>query len=253
MKNIDLAAIKKDYDREGYIFIKSFLTSDEVDDINRELKTFIQDEVPSMPANFVFYEDKSDESTLKQLQDIQHYSSYFEKILKGSQFEKVASALLEDKVIGKNLEYFNKPPRIGKPTPPHQDAYYFMLNPPVAITMWLALEDADEENGCVRYIKGSHLTGMRTHGRTKTLGFSQGIIDYGEADFARETAFPAQAGDLLIHHAMTIHRADGNESSRSRRALGFIYFGESAREDLEAKKAYQQRLQEERFVSAPEK
>ena len=249
MKNSDLAAIKKDYDRDGYVFIKNFLSKDEVDEIHRELKSFIQNEVPGMPTNFVFYEDNSDQSTLKQLQDIQHYSSFFDKILTGSDFEQLASVLLEDKVIGKNLEYFNKPPRIGKPTPPHQDAYYFMLNPPVAITMWLALEDADEENGCVRYIKGSHLTGMRKHGRTKTLGFSQGIVDYNEEDFARETAFPAKPGDLLIHHAMTIHRADGNTSNRSRRALGFIYFGESAREDLEAKKAYQLRLQEERSAT----
>lgn len=89
---------------------------------------------------------------------------------------------------------------------------------------------------------------MRPHGRTKTLGFSQGITDYGDEDLAAELSFPAQAGDLLIHHAMTVHRADGNRSSRSRRALGFIYFGESAKEDVEAKRAYQQKLSEERLA-----
>ena len=253
MQNIDLPSIKRDYDRDGYVFIRGFVSNDEIDIINRELKSFIQEEVSTMPANYVFYEDDNDQSTLKQLQDIHRHSLFFEKILKGSKFEEIAAMLLEDKVVGKNLEYFNKPPRIGKPTPPHQDGYYFMLNPPKAVTMWLALEDADEENGCVRYIKGSHLTGMRTHGRTKTLGFSQGITDYGEEDFTKETAFPAKPGDLLIHHAMTIHRADGNKSDRSRRALGFIYFGESAREDLEAKAAYQQKLSQERFVKQDEK
>ncbi|RYZ63106.1 MAG: phytanoyl-CoA dioxygenase family protein [Chitinophagaceae bacterium] len=242
------AEIKRNYDRDGYVFIKSFLREEEVEQINRELKSFISKEVKSMPAAFVFYEDNSDPATLKQLQDIHRYNSFFERILKGSEFEKIAELLLEDKVIGKNLEYFNKPPQIGKPTPPHQDGYYFMLNPPQAITMWMALEDADEENGCVRYIPGSHKKGMRLHGRTKTLGFSQGITDYGKQDFAAEIPFPAQAGDLLIHHAMTVHRADGNKSNRSRRALGFIYFGESAREDLEAKKAYQQKLNEERLA-----
>lgn len=245
---MNLAEIKKNYDRDGCVFIKGFLRKEEVDQINKELKEFIDKQVASMPSNYVFYEDNSDPSTLKQLQDIHRYRSFFETILKGSRFEEVAGVLLEDKVIGKNLEYFNKPARIGKPTPPHQDGYYFMLNPPQAITMWMALEDAGEENGCVRYIPGSHKKGMRPHGRTKTLGFSQGITDYGDEDFAAEIPFPARAGDLLIHHAMTIHRADGNKSNRSRRALGFIYFGESAREDVEAKKAYQQKLSEERFA-----
>jgi phytanoyl-CoA hydroxylase len=123
-----------------------------------------------------------------------------------------------------------------------------MLDPSVAVTMWMALEPADEENGCVKYVKGSHLKGMRPHGRTKTLGFSQGITDFGtEDDLQNEIAFPAQPGDLLVHHSLTIHRAGGNTTTnRNRKALGLIYFGESAREDIEAKKAYQEKLQKER-------
>jgi phytanoyl-CoA hydroxylase len=121
-----------------------------------------------------------------------------------------------------------------------------MLNPSVAVTMWMALEPADEENGCVKYVRGSHLKGMRPHGRTQTLGFSQGITDFGTADdLEKEISFPANPGDLIIHHSLTIHQAGANASARSRKALGLIYFGESAREDLEAKAAYQKKLQEE--------
>ena len=58
-----------------------------------------------------------------------------------------------------------------------------------------------------------------THAR-KTLGFSQGIVGYPTAlERESETPFPAKPGDLLVHDAMTIHRADGNRSmTRSRRA-----------------------------------
>jgi phytanoyl-CoA hydroxylase len=88
---------------------------------------------------------------------------------------------------------------------------------------------------------------MRPHGRTKTLGFSQGITDFGtDEDMQNEIAFPAKPGDLLVHHSLTIHRANGNTSAnRTRKALGLIYFGESAREDVLAKKAYQDKLQQE--------
>lgn len=248
MNTIDVTSIKEKYNEDGYVFIPGFLSEEEVENINEKLKSFINEKVPGMPVSFVFYEDNNDPETLKQLQDIYNYDSFFAGILKESRFEEIAKVLLGENVIGKNLEYFNKPPGIGKPTPPHQDNYYFMLNPPKAVTMWLALENADEENGCVRYIKGSHLTGIRPHGRTKTLGFSQAITDYSEEDFAKEVAMPALPGDLLIHHSMAIHRADANKSERSRKALGLIYFGESAEEDKEAKKAYQKRLNEERFV-----
>jgi phytanoyl-CoA hydroxylase len=183
---------------------------------------------------------------LKQLIDMQKYNAYFDVMLNDSKFKKLAEFLLDDAVVPKTLEYFNKPPRIGKPTPPHQDNYYFMLKPAEAVTMWLALEDVDAENGCVRYVTGSHLHGVRPHGRTQTLGFSQGITDFGtEDDQASAVAFPAKAGDLLIHHSMTIHWAEANRSERTRKAIGWIYWAESAQEDTEAKAAYQQKLKAE--------
>jgi phytanoyl-CoA hydroxylase len=149
--------------------------------------------------------------------------------------------------VGKNLQYFNKPPGVGQPTPAHQDGYYFKLDPPEALTMWLALDDVDEENGCVRYVRASHRRGMRPHARTNVLGFSQGITDYGTVDdMAGEIAFPAKPGDLLAHHALTIHRADGNRSAtRSRRSLGFIYYAARAREDQVVVDAYQAQLRSE--------
>ena len=232
------------FERDGYIALPGFLNEAEVAELDAELKAVIADVVPTLPREWVFYEDKDDPTSLKQIQQLFRHAPYFERLFFGSRFERVAETLLAGSVEGKNMQYFNKPPRIGKPTPPHQDGYYFMLDPCEAVTMWLALDDVDEENGCVRHVRGSNHLGMRPHGRTQTLGFSQGVTDYGrDEDLANEVAFPAKPGDLLVHHAMTIHRADGNRSdTRTRRALGFIYYSQRAREDKEAHAVYQKKL-----------
>jgi phytanoyl-CoA hydroxylase len=117
-----------------------------------------------------------------------------------------------------------------------------MLEPTEAVAMWLALDDADEANGCMRYIPGSHLRGMRKHGRSGTLGFSQGITDYSDADRSAEVAIPARPGDLIVHHCLTIHRADANHSQRQRPAIQLVYFSDRAKEDVERKAAYQAKL-----------
>ena len=180
----------QDFQKDGFIYFPSFLNQQEINLVNEKMQEFIENKVPKMPADRVYYEDKSDKSTLKQLQQLFEYDPFFSDMMLGSRFEKLASILLQDNVIGKNIQYFNKPPIIGKPTPAHQDGYYFMLEPNEAVTMWMALEPVDQENGCVRYIKGSHKLGMREHSRTQTLGFSQGIKDYGtEADLANEVFF----------------------------------------------------------------
>ncbi len=90
------------------------------------------------------------------------------------------------------------------------------------------------------YVPFFHKMGIRPHKRTDVLGFSQGIVDFGtEEDLANEVYYILEPGDLLVHHALTIHRADKNSSKyRSRKALGFIYYAEKAREDKVAHKAF---------------
>ena len=237
--------MKDAFDKDGFVALPGFLDAQGIADVKTNLARFIRDVVPGMPREHVFFENKDDPSSLKQLQGMARNDPFFEGLMFGGRFESLARELLQDEVVGMNLQYFCKPPGNGKPTPPHQDGFYFKLNPCEAVTMWLALESVDEENGCVRYLPGSHRDGMREHRRTETLGFSQGIADYGrDAEAKREVAVPAAPGDLLVHHALTIHRADGNHSpTRPRPALGFVFYAARAKEDKTAKAAYQRKLE----------
>jgi phytanoyl-CoA hydroxylase len=232
---------------EGFVALGRFVHGEALQELLANVDRFVRDVVPALPPDQVFYEDKSRPETLKQIQGLGSHDAWFQKLFMAGGFRNLAERALHGPVVPRNLQYFNKPPRQSRPTPPHQDGFYFMLDPCEAVTMWLALDRVDKENGCVRYVRGSHKQGMRSHARTQTLGFSQGIADYPTLeDLSREVAVPAEPGDLLVHHAMTIHRADGNGSpTRSRRALGFVYFSERARENAEAKAAYQRQLTED--------
>ncbi len=237
---------KNCFDRDGVVFCQSFAVS-LVPTVLEQLQRVLREVVPGMPPEHVFYEDKSDPASLKQLQRLQQHDAYFERMANQGDFPELAAMLLGESVTCKNVQYFNKPPGQGLATPPHQDAFYFKLDPPQALTMWLALDDVDQENGCVRYITGSHLHGMRPHHATGTLGFSQGIINFpNEVDALQEIPLPAAPGDLLAHHALTIHRADANRSTgRNRRALGLIYYGHSAQQDGLAWQKYQSDLRKD--------
>ena len=236
--------LRESFKHDGYVVMRSFLNTEELSELEQKLNQLITDKIPLLPKEQVFYEDKDRPETLKQIQKLFEHDDYFANLFLGSKFEALAATLLNAPAIGKNMQYFNKPPMLGQATPPHQDGYYFMLTPSDAVTLWLALDEVDEENGCVRYVRGSNQCGLRPHRRTQTLGFSQGIADYGHThDIENEIAMTAKPGDLLAHHALTIHRADGNSSaSRPRRALGFIYYSAHAREDKTAHEAYQKQL-----------
>ena len=231
----------------GFFVIEKFLSDAEVAQIHSELSRVQKDVIPKMPASEVYYDQKGDRNSLKQLQQLHIHDEYFAALMNNSPFQKIAEHLLGEPVEGKNLQYFNKRPMVSQPTPPHQDGHYFMIEPVKAVTLWLALDHVDEVNGCVRYLPKSHLHGLRPHARTETLGFSQGIVDYGtESDLANELAFCCTPGTLIGHHPLTVHRADRNTTQyRDRRALGFIYYGASARVDEAAHARYQSSLAKE--------
>ncbi len=239
---------KTDFDADGYVAIRPFFDAAKMAEINRELDRFLRDCVPQMSETEVYYEDKSDRTSVKQMMYLEKYDGYFKRLLESSEVHALAEEVLGEPAIAQNMEYFNKPPGIGKQTPPHQDGYYFKVAPPQAVTGWLALEPVDDENGCLNYVRGSHrFEGWRPHGRSQILGFSQGVSDFGTPhDVANTVAMPGEAGMLLMHHCKTVHWASPNRSpTRSRRALGFVFYGASAKPDEEAKRAYQAKLDAE--------
>lgn len=232
------------FEQHGYARLPGFLDSAEVARLRRHLHRFIDDVIPERGTVEAYYDDKARPASLKQIQHLERHDSCFASLMFNSRFEALARELLGEPVRGKNLQYFDKSPGQNLPTPPHQDGKYFMISPCQALTMWLALETADETTGCLRFQPGSHEHDLRDHARSDTLGFSQFIPDYpSEGEQRLELAIPAEPGDLIVHHAKTIHSAGANCSpDRHRRALGFIYYGVSATEDVEAQQAYQRQL-----------
>lgn len=231
---------KEQFDQDGYLYFPGFLDKNETNQIKSRLDKIVEEGLQDIPTEHIKFENTENKQGVKMIQDLHLYDPLFKNILFESKFSVLAAELLGEKVVGKTVEFFNKPAKIGKATPPHQDGYYFMLTPMSAVTFWISLEEVDKDNGWVSYVKGSHLNGVRTHGKSGTIGFSQEIVDFGTpSDLENEAFIATNPGDVLIHHALTIHRAAPNTSiNRSRKALGLIYFGESAKEDLVAKKAY---------------
>ncbi len=242
----DKSAIRETYEANGFVVLNSLFGDQEVADIRANLQRYIDEVVPALPPMDVFYEDKDTKNDIRMLPRMDHHDAFFEKMLSEAPLREIAEFLWGCAACPRDAAYFNKPALIGEATPPHQDGYYFHLDPCEALTMWLALDEVDEENGCVRYVRGSQRDGMRPHARTKVLGFSQGITDFGtDAELRNEVPVCVSPGALIVHDALTIHRAGPNKSARSRRAMGFVYFSSRAKVDQAASDRYQAELAQE--------
>ncbi len=243
MSAIELESLAACYHEQGYVIVRGFLPPGELRELQQELDRYVREVVPGLSDRDAFYVDRARPETLKQMQHMGQ-APFFEAYRTRPRWIELASALVGEEVVGGEPEWFNKPPGTDSPTPPHQDNYYFCLRPANVVTLWLALDSVDEENGCLRYVPGSHREGIRPHDASHVLGFSQGIDDYAAADQAREVAIRLQVGDLVAHHGEMIHRAEPNRSAdRHRRAFAMVCKGRSCRRDEQAFARYMDALQ----------
>lgn len=109
----------------------------------------------------------------------------------------------------------------------HQDvSERNQLDPPEQITAWYAIDDADESNGCVFCVSGSHKAGMRKRLPAKVPGNLLRVNEESEvSDEMARTAVPVRlkAGQLSFHHGFTLHSSPRNVSNRRRCGLVIRY------------------------------
>ena len=108
----------------------------------------------------------------------------------------------------------------------HQDVTYWGLEPPNALTVWYAVDDSDTANGCMRVIPGSHLKGIREHGKADASGNLLSInqeVCVSESEAESAVALELCAGEASIHDGMTIHCSLPNRSTRRRCGLTLRY------------------------------
>ena len=132
----------------------------------------------------------------------------------------VVQALLGPEVTMGGDHAILKPARIGSETPWHQDEAYWdeaVLHESVSI--WIPLQEATLENGCMWFLPGSHRFPVKPHHSLNNDPRIHALQIDEEIDKSQAVACPIPAGGCTIHHCRTYHYTGPNRSDGDRRAL----------------------------------
>jgi phytanoyl-CoA hydroxylase len=102
--------------------------------------------------------------------------------------------------------------------PFHQDNGYGQLDPPLDLTVWVALVDTDERNGCLWIVPGSHRAGLLDHGQAQL----NPLLRETNVE-ASAVALPMRAGEAVAFGGFTLHRSGPNHSEAARPGLFVRY------------------------------
>uniref|UniRef100_A0A7R9U0J0 DEAD-box RNA helicase Q domain-containing protein n=1 Tax=Prasinoderma coloniale TaxID=156133 RepID=A0A7R9U0J0_9VIRI len=248
--------------RDGVLVLEGFSSAEEVEALKARMLQIVEDDFDPAAVRSVFSTDeqtrKSDDYFLDSAARVSFFLEEGEEaqaaVDKTMRLNKVGHALHDldstfrafsrsERVAGvcRSLGfvrptpvqsmYIFKHPRVGGEVNCHQDSTFLATDPPSCCGLWWAVEDADEGNGCLWAIKGSHADGSGVHRKFVRGARARGEPgadpdsplmemdgELPEYEVSKFEPLPCKAGALVLLHGALVHMSYPNRSGRSRHA-----------------------------------
>ena len=214
-----------DYREQGHILLRSVASRGDVEAILGPLDR-VMDEVSARNDAQGRVDDYS--SLFRQVTNVWRLDDALRAFVCRERFARIAADLMGAEGVRLYHDQALYKPAGGKPTPWHQDQFYWPLDTAQTVTMWMPLVDLKRDAGTMIFASGSHKAGMLID--TSISDASHRALDGAVRDRGWETASDdLGAGDATFHAGWTVHSAHPNTSGRTRRVLTIIYFADGAR------------------------
>lgn len=217
------------YQKDGFIVIEDFLEPEELKQWRAALEEALKKRNGNkLPGRKEVYGKGDDE-------DKTYYDNVFDQMINLWQDNNGIKNIMLDERLGKmaaqlsgsdGIRIWHDQALIKKPwanpTSWHLDTPYWSFSDRRALSIWVALDDATYENGCLFFIPGSHL---ETTFENPGIGKNMGVIfeTYPKFKTSKSVAAPMKAGSCSFHNGLTIHGAHANMTSGFRRAMTCAY------------------------------
>ncbi len=149
------------------------------------------------------------------------YEPAFKKFAENPEILDMVGQLIGPDIALWNMSFFAKPAHGGKRTPWHQDGEYWPIRPLATCTVWLAVDEATPENGCLKFIRGSHKDQrLKAHNRTEATDVTLNQeLDPSVYDESAAVDLVLKPGQISLHDVYLLHGSEANHSDKPRRGM----------------------------------
>lgn len=221
---------------QGYLLIDRFLDDDKIEVLRDAYMATVELlRREGTLRNAAASDDSEAHLKVYQLRTAHLLHPAFLDLVRNSRFLDIIEQLIGRDIQLVHYQGLYKPPRSGGEVGWHQDDTYWPSTQSTAgsVSLWVPLDDATIDNGCMWYVPGSH-TQLLPHEKLwnpeQRKGFYYGIRDL-PAGF-EQSAIPAtvKAGGIAIHSGALVHGSRANRSNAPRRALASHFINPKLRE-----------------------
>lgn len=218
------------YRENGYLRIPQVFAPDEIDamadELDWQIATWASDTAGwSGPWRRVYMDEQTEkQSKLIALHDLHRYSKTWCDAVTHPALTGAIADLLGPNVELHHTTLHAKPPETGHPFPMHQDWAFYEHEDGRYVDCLVHLDDTSDENGCIRFLAGSHHMGALEHIRKNPDGTScTPHLPTDQYDLEDTVPVPAKRGDVVVFCIHTIHGSRINRTHKMRRMVRVGY------------------------------
>ncbi len=205
------------YDELGYFVLPNVFTHAEMDAVAAEIEQFQRRHEEALAAKGGT-EGISRAGEITFTAFLAEHNDAIREFCKRPEFVAITTQFLGPDVdLYWNQSVF-KGPEGSKQFPWHQDDGYTPVTPSPYLTLWLALNDATEENGTISILPKSHINGLQPHRKSAI-----GLICHELDDPDQGLVVPVPAGSMAVFQSLTMHKSGVNRSQGVRKAYVIQY------------------------------
>ena len=201
------------FNKAGYLTALAGLSSAEVSDLRLYVDWLIEEVISA--------DDRRNSYSINQYHQV---CGRLWDLIQTPVFVDYVSDLLGSESVCWSTHIFCKLPGDGMEIPLHQDANYWPFTPTNSVTIWLAVDDVDEDNAAMRFVPGSHLNGDLAHAELPLDGsvvLNRRVVEH--EDYVDVALNEMQAGEVSLHTALLLHGSPPNFSARRRCGIALRY------------------------------
>jgi phytanoyl-CoA hydroxylase len=239
------------YKQNGFLVIENLFTSAECDELNRTAVDMVMGRIPVEEGNGIDMEPAAvaaglasaanpDPAYLFKIGHRIHVSNpVFRQYAMSNKITDILASLIGPDLLCVQSMYIDKPKNIGIGQPYHQDSHYIRMEPDTLMGVWIALDDVDEQNGCLHVISGSHREPVYPHETAIDERQRQLYIEVHSARDRPEVACPLPKGGAVLFPGKMLHRS-GNNVTADRQRRAYVLHYASARSIMGHKPEHEQ-------------
>ena len=154
------------------------------------------------------------------------YDTTFLNYARNPDILDMVTQILGEDIAVWNSSYFGKPAHDGKRVPWHQDGRYWPIRPLASCSVWIAIDDSNTENGCLRIIPGSHKSRKLFRHESNPSDDLVLSLELLRSEFDESTAvdIALESGQVSLHDVYLVHGSEPNTSGKSRRGMTLRFF-----------------------------